>query len=349
VYGAGPQCNTRGLTDLGAYVIKQMIRQGVLIQLDHMDSKTADAALSIAEGQRYSGVISAHCCSSQQLFRRIYATGGAITPPVMPASGFAAQLKHDKALMIPRYEFGSGWGSDLNGLGDQPGPDATNPIRYPFQSFDGRVTFNREQWGQRVFDLNTDGLANYGMYADWLQQVQQIGGRQVMTDLMNGAEAYLETWERAAGVPSTACRPSGGAFDARGNTGLSLGSDFKSLLFALGQPSSRPGSSYRYCVAGSPRAMLSAVFTSASRVGMWATNAPGYAAGGITPGQPARRLHGRATRIAARLWISRRLPGGRRYAYGVRGGRISFVALAGKTFAGRRSALRSALRASGVG
>src|ERR1039457_5009212 len=73
IYPPGPQCNTRGLTSLGAYVIEQMIKQHFIIQLDHMDSKTATAALSIAAARHYSGVVSAHCCSSPQLFQQIYA------------------------------------------------------------------------------------------------------------------------------------------------------------------------------------------------------------------------------------------------------------------------------------
>ncbi len=41
VYGPPPQCNTRGLTSLGAYLIAQMANQRLIIQTDHMDSKTA--------------------------------------------------------------------------------------------------------------------------------------------------------------------------------------------------------------------------------------------------------------------------------------------------------------------
>ncbi len=49
IYGSGPQCNTQGLTSLGSYVIGQMIKHHMVIQLDHMDSKTAAAALAIAQ------------------------------------------------------------------------------------------------------------------------------------------------------------------------------------------------------------------------------------------------------------------------------------------------------------
>jgi hypothetical protein len=74
-------------------------------------------------------------------------------------------LKADQALSDPKYHFGFGYGSDMNGLAEQPGASSATPITYPFRSYLGDVTFAREQWGQRTFDLNTDGLANYGMYA----------------------------------------------------------------------------------------------------------------------------------------------------------------------------------------
>ena len=46
-------------------------------------------------------------------------------------------------------------------------------------------------------DLNVDGTANYGMYADWLQELQVLAGPAIMNDMFNGAEAYLEMWQRA--------------------------------------------------------------------------------------------------------------------------------------------------------
>ena len=99
----------------------------------------------------------------------------------------------------------------MNGLGDQPGPSPATPITYPFKSYDGRVTFTREQWGNRTFDLNTDGLANYGMYADWLQELQQRRRRPLMNDMFQGAEAYLEMWERPTGCrrPAASRRATG--------------------------------------------------------------------------------------------------------------------------------------------
>jgi hypothetical protein len=51
-----------------------------------------------------------------------------------------------------------------------------------------------------VFDLNTDGVANYGMYTDLIAAQAKLGGPQFVTDMLRGAEAYLEMWERASGL-----------------------------------------------------------------------------------------------------------------------------------------------------
>jgi hypothetical protein len=339
VYGSGPQCNTRGLTGLGAYLIQRMIKQHLLIQLDHMDSKTATAALAIAEANHYSGVVSAHCCSSAQLFKRVYGVGGFITPPVEPSAAFVATWKSDMAVRAPGYHVGFGWGSDENGLADQPGPSNT-PIGYPFKSYDGRVTFTREQWGQRTFDLNTDGLANYGMYADWLRSLQLTGGTSLMANMFQGAEAYLETWERADGVPAARCRPADEHFTSSGlGRSLRLGASSTTTLYRAGQPLARPGRAYRYCVGGARRgAALAAVFNRRGRLAMITTTAPGDAAGTVATGDQAARLHGRARPLTRGVWVAQGPGTGARYLYGVRSGRVRFVALT--TAAELRSATR---------
>jgi hypothetical protein len=347
IYGSGPQCNTQGLTNLGAYLIGQMIKQHYIIQLDHMDSKTADAALAIASAAHYAGVVSAHCCSSPQLFQRLYATGGFITEPPSAAAGWVAIERQDKSVRDPRYLFGFGWGSDMNGLAAQPGAASGPAITYPFTSYDGRVTFTREQWGQRTFDLNKDGLANYGMYADWLRQVQLAGGPQVMADVFRGAEAYLEMWERASGVPATGCLSGRSRFSPRGlGSSIRLGDSNIAALYRAGQPVSRPGRSYRYCVAGRVRA--AAVFDRRGRVALVLSRAAGNRAGGIGGGSPVRLVRRRARRLAPGLWVGRRMRTGARYVYGVRGARVSYVAVVSAGVARRRGAVRADLAAGGV-
>jgi hypothetical protein len=318
VYSAGPKCNTFGLTSLGAYLIKKMIAQHMIIQLDHMDSKTADAALAIAEAQHYAGVVSAHCCNSPQLFQRMYAVGGAVNAPKDQPEAFLTLFKQDAARQSAKYAFGFGFGSDMNGLSAQTGPNSGPPVRYPFRSFDGGVTFSQERWGDRVFDINKDGVANYGMFADWLNAVEQQGGPTFTRDMFNGAEAYLDMWERAYGVRSSACLSAVGAFGRRGVRPLRLGASFKSVLYAAGQPTSRIGTSYRWCLAGG-HGTLATVFNRSGSVSMVAASGHGYSAGGVRPGA---RAHWTGVRIGPAA------AHGARFVFLARRGRVVWVGVA---------------------
>jgi hypothetical protein len=241
VYPPAPHCNQQGLTDLGAYLLERMMDKHYLIEIDHMDVKTGNQALSLMEQRHYSGVVSPHNWSSPEQFPRIYKAGGFITPIAHSSpEAFVAEWKNVKKVRDKRFRFGFGYGSDMNGLAAQSAPTAMHPVGYPFRSADGRVSFQRERWGQRLFDINKDGVANYGMYADWLEELRILGGPPMVNDMMGGAEAYLETWERAYGVRAIGCRP------AALRT-VRVGDSSSTVLKKAGQPASRPGSSFRYC------------------------------------------------------------------------------------------------------
>jgi hypothetical protein len=56
---------------------------------------------------------------------------------------------------------------------------------------------DRQHSGTRVYDVNTDGVDHYGLYPDWIEDLRLVGGRQIVDDMANGAEAYLQLWARA--------------------------------------------------------------------------------------------------------------------------------------------------------
>jgi microsomal dipeptidase-like Zn-dependent dipeptidase len=203
-YPSGLRCNPRGLTGLGRFAIEQMIKAHMLIEVDHLSQKARDTVLSIAAKAHYP-LISSHNGTggewSPAELLELYRLGGfaAVTPTEAPelATKILAMAKYrDRS----RY-FGVGIGTDTGGLSSLPGPRADaaqHPLRYPFKSYDGKVTFTREVTGTRTFDLNTDGVAQYGLMADLLADMQQQpGGRQALALLFRSAEAYLETWQRA--------------------------------------------------------------------------------------------------------------------------------------------------------
>jgi len=178
IYGPPPHCNADGLTTMGAYLINKMIDRHFLIEVDHMDEVTADDALDIVEARHYPGVINSHGdWSSDPSIQRIAAVGG--------AAGFNKDSNS-----------GTGLGSDVNGISNQPGPPSS-PIRYPFRSRDRRTFFDRETWGDRSFDVNTDGVANYGLWPDWIEGLR-VSGHDARADvLFRSAEYYLKMWEAA--------------------------------------------------------------------------------------------------------------------------------------------------------
>ncbi len=100
-----------------------------------------------------------------------------------------------------RSTSGSAYGSDQNGLSSQPHPrEGPNPVQYPFKSFDGRVTFQRQRSGEREFDITKDGVAHYGLFPDWWEDIRRVGGAAAVKDMARGAEAYLQSWERVNGI-----------------------------------------------------------------------------------------------------------------------------------------------------
>ncbi|WP_327141675.1 peptidase [Nocardia sp. NBC_01327] len=196
LYPAGNQCNARALTDLGKYLINKMIDDKFLIEIDHMSEATADGVMSIIEQRHYPGVLSSHGWDSGRTTQRVYAAGGFVTPYAGAPSEFVQAWRDARVMPRPTADFGFGFGSDMNGLAGQGAPVGPGLVHYPFTSHDGAVTFDRETWGQRTFDINTDGTATYGTYADWLEAVRVLGGPEIMNDVFHGAEVYLRLWDQ---------------------------------------------------------------------------------------------------------------------------------------------------------
>ncbi|MGH2954183.1 MAG: membrane dipeptidase, partial [Solirubrobacterales bacterium] len=200
-------CNSKGLSELGAYLLEQMIERGMLIEADHLSQKAKERALSIAEASRYPRVSSHTHTGSEWTplqLRRLRALGGLASATPEAAPGLAAKL-----IELSRYggrrRAPVGLGTDTGGFNALPGtrPDAdADPLTYPFRSYDGRFRFGRQRTGERAFDLNRDGVAHYGLFADLLADVaRQPRGRRarlalsirrgVRTDVGAGCAASL--------------------------------------------------------------------------------------------------------------------------------------------------------------
>jgi LPXTG-motif cell wall-anchored protein len=246
VYPPPHHCNTLGLSPLGAHAVQAMVDRHLIVDVDHMSVAARQQALDLLEADAYSGVISSHSWSTPDAYPRVQALGGMIAPYAGGSSGFVEQWRARKATADPRYLFGLGFGADSNGLGAQGGPRADaadDPVRYPFRGFGG-TTIDRQVSGSRVYDINVDGVAHYGLYPDWIEDLRVQAGDEIVADLARGSEAYLEMWERALGIPGRGCRP------AATFAGLAAGMTPEEVLRAAGQPEQRAGSTFTYCVEG---------------------------------------------------------------------------------------------------
>jgi len=198
--GQGTECNSKGLTDLGRYLIGKLIDAHMLIEADHLSERARLELFDIAAARHYP-LLSSHNNTggiwTADDLRRLHDGGGYVSATPDQAAPLAAKIDD-----LRRYGFtGVGLGTDTGGFAALPAPEAdaaTNPLRYPFRSYDGDIRFSRQRTGTRTFDINKDGVAHYGLMPDLLANVRRAGGgSEAMRALFGSAEAYVRTWERA--------------------------------------------------------------------------------------------------------------------------------------------------------
>lgn len=204
-------CNKHGLTGLGVYLVNRLIDKKMLIELDHLGADSATAVMDIVEARGYSGVITSHSWMNSAKdgglhpnTERLFKAGGFGAP----YNGNANEMENKVSRYLDVIEqtpflAGVGVGSDMSGLGGQAGPRSdvsTNPLQYPFTNEFG-LTFEKQISGNRVFDLNQDGIAHYGLLGDQIEDMRQNNSSRVYEAVMNSAEAYIQMWERAEASP----------------------------------------------------------------------------------------------------------------------------------------------------
>ena len=294
VYAPGPHCNSRGLSNLGEYLITEMIAKGMIFDPDHMSALAQRQALDLvqktlipAEQARAAqqrrpalrpALMSSHSWANDVVYQRLYGLDGIVAPRTEDAARFAdswARHKGWAAANAPRgYEFGLGYGADTNGLGGQPGPrqDPAVPLTYDAPGWKapiGNVTLRQQRSGVKTYDINVDGVAHYGMFADWFRELQlagdelypaQGGGTALIADMLNAPETYLAMWERAV-YGGNDCVTDGSLPQVE-DLHAALGLNVEGFLTAVGQPTDRDGAAYRYCAddGGDQPAMVEVSF-----------------------------------------------------------------------------------------
>ena len=347
VYPPGPHCNARGLTSLGRYLIDKLMDSKSIVEIDHMGAADAqpdaghprEAPLLRRDLRAHVGV-AAELPAHLQAGRRGHPRGRLAGRVRASSSEWAAYRK----LRDKRFYFGFGYGSDTNGLAVQGSPPQ-KPLAYPFTALDGKTKMDRQVTGQRTFDYNKEGVAHYGLYADWLADLRRTGGQQMAREMNRGAEAYLQMWERAEGVKQTTCRNATAEVTSRRLLGR----------VPAGRPRLRPAAPCRPADRAA-RCLLPLVRQAQQGRGHRGVQQPLPRGAGdlhrppppLGQGASRARARGRCAdarrRCPAGVYVGRRLKGGARRVYLVRKKRVVAVGLAARSLVRNRKALAAALR-----
>jgi microsomal dipeptidase-like Zn-dependent dipeptidase len=206
--------NKLGLTDMGDWAIGEMMKRGMLIDIDHMSELAADATLTKAE--KVPGgypLLSGHNSlrsegqnensrTDKQLQRLGHLGGmfGLGSDGVKAPDYLSSYLRASKLIGPGRVAFGT----DLNGLVKGPRPrvviDPYKPIAPQLKACPDIYdpAFVRGRTGDMVWDYCTGGVAHYGMLADFLKDIFSMQqGEYVNTHIFENAEMFAETWEKA--------------------------------------------------------------------------------------------------------------------------------------------------------
>lgn len=218
LYGPARQCNARAITPLGSYAIGRMMDKGIIIEVDHLELSIKDEVIALAAARTPAYPLvsthGGHGGISMEQARRILELGGIIYPMHPNGRGFVSMLEKLSPLAHHSPYFALGYGADTNGMASQSGPrgGTFTRVSYPFTLFSGPdwgpefagvppVTFDQQVSGERRYDTDIDGMAHYGMIADWVEEVRIEGHREgqpneAIRQLFRSAEGYLQMWER---------------------------------------------------------------------------------------------------------------------------------------------------------
>ncbi|MCX8018892.1 MAG: membrane dipeptidase [Chitinophagaceae bacterium] len=201
--------NSLGLTPIGRFFIRELMRQGMMIDIDHASEKAVEEILQIARENHYP-VNSGHNTlrkpndneksRTRSQLRTIAELGGllGIGWEDMTPEDFAQSYSEHLALMGNQN---TAIGSDINGYAYTPKAprNRTNSVNYTDRTRpDFLVKCNvPATTPPRDWDYNREGMAHIGMMPDFFEAVYKAGlGKDKLHQLFMSCEYFARMWER---------------------------------------------------------------------------------------------------------------------------------------------------------
>jgi microsomal dipeptidase-like Zn-dependent dipeptidase len=206
--GSG-EVNSRGLTPQGQFAIKEMMRHGMLIDIDHMSDKSQTETIQIATAvpggyplnsghNALRGAVGDERAMTAAHYAEIGKLHGMAGVGSSGTDAYAWADAYRQVIAAMGNGAVAGFGTDTDGMAMGMKPRKGSAVRYD----DG---FPRSVLGNKWWDYNKDGVAHYGMLPDFLKDVEtapakgpgNLSGKQLVDDnLMYGADYFVQTWSK---------------------------------------------------------------------------------------------------------------------------------------------------------
>ena len=273
---------------------------------------------------------------------RLWKLGGVAFPGHSKATDYVKEYRQYRPKQTP-YLFGWGYGADLGGLSHQPGRrhGASATRSSPTTA---RSRFERQKTGERTFDYTKEGVAHYGLYADWFEDLRRLGGGGMAARHVGRRGGLPPDVGARRGHPRRRLPPSARARARRAASGgCILAATGRGCCSAPASRSSATGRGAGACAGRRNRTKADfAELTTTGKVELAGSTARGRHAGRIFVGSRAPRCAGLQP-IGRGLYV-RRAGRRSRFVYYVRKGRVRMVAVATRKLASSRRRLRAAVR-----
>jgi microsomal dipeptidase-like Zn-dependent dipeptidase len=210
----GGHVNSLGLTPLGEAAIDEMMRLGIIIDLDHMSERSMRASLRLGRGYPFvlghNGVRPVNDTergAPPDVLESVLSSGGMLglgTAHTTPAA-FIARYNAVRGLRFPGGvppQGAIGLGTDVNGFEPLPGNGRTSTSDAASRAFYSRflaesgIGTRSSKGGGRFWDYILEGgVSHYGLMPEFLFDVKtREGGEAPYQELMGSAEYFARMW-----------------------------------------------------------------------------------------------------------------------------------------------------------
>lgn len=216
----GGHVNSLGLTDLGEIAINEMMKLGMIIDIDHMSEHSMTRAIEIAKAypggfyplnmghNNVRGENASERAAPFKLIEDVGKLGGMVGVGTADATvdKFSQSFREVWLAMGGR---GVAIGSDVNGFERLPervagkGDEAASKAFYETFFLSSAIQA-RSKTENRTWDYVTDGgVSHYGLMPEFFHDVKINGGADVITNLNTSVEQFAKMWEKCESRSAT--------------------------------------------------------------------------------------------------------------------------------------------------